>query len=111
MTTPSFDIAFDVGNTLGESPLWDHRTDHLVWVDIHAGQLWAAASGGSPQILLELDAEMAAVALAPEMSYLLGVDRDLVHFDPATATVGPPVRLVDEGMRCNDGAVDSEGRL
>lgn len=112
MRSPSFDVAFDVGNSLGESPRWDHRTGRLVWVDIDAGRLWSATTDGTPEVLLDLDAAMPVVALAGEAEYLLGADRDLVHFDPATVTVGPPARIATrDDTRCNDGAVDAAGRF
>lgn len=111
MTDPRVDVAFPTRHSLGEGPLWDHRTGELVWVDIDRGQLWTARPGGEPRLLIEVDGDLASVALAKDGRYLLAVDRDIVRFDPRTATLGDRHPLAALGTRCNDGAVDAAGRL
>lgn len=109
--TTTFNVAFDVKNALGESPLWDRRIGRLIWVDIRAGKLWSGGVDGSARVLAEVDGDLAAVALAADGNYLLAVDQDLVLLDPASSTTGAPVRLAADGTRCNDGAVDAAGRF
>jgi sugar lactone lactonase YvrE len=111
VTDPRIDVAFPTRHSLGESPLWDHRTGELVWVDIDRGQLWAARAGGDPHVVIEVDGALASVALASGGGYLLAVDRDIVRFDPHAATLRDRQTLAVLGTRCNDGAVDSAGRL
>lgn len=111
MTEPRVEVAFDTRHSLGESPLWDHRTNELVWVDIDRGQLWSARPADEPRLLLEVDGDLACVTLASNGRYLLAVDRDIVRFDPVTATLDEPLPLAAAGTRCNDGAADAAGRL
>ena len=109
-TTPTVETAFAVGNQLGEGPLWDHRVEELVWVDIAAGELWSGAPGEAPRILTTVEGALATVALGPNSTYLLAIDRSLVRFDPHAHEVTVLERLGADGTRLNDGAVDAAGR-
>jgi len=40
------ELAVDVRHDLGESVLWDDRAGELVWVNIHAGEIWRHSDVG-----------------------------------------------------------------
>ena len=107
---PSIEVAFDVGNQLGEGPLWDHRVAELVWVDIDAGQLWSGPAGGPARIVVSVDGALAAVALgtgfhlSPRDRYGCRAFRSRDRRDELVD------RFAADGTRLNDGAVDGAGR-
>ena len=96
----------------GEAPLWDHRREVVVWVDILPGELhsWSPATGRH-EVLHRAGEPVGTVALH-EHGYLLAAGTSLLVWRPdgsveRLATVDGEL----PGHRFNDGAVDPRGRF
>jgi len=96
---------------LGEGPVWDDRSDELVWVDI-SGRLihrWNPISGATSSIAT--DGDVGAVVLCEDGGLMAAVECELWKVSPAgewtlLASVEPK-----PGVRFNDCRADPRGRL
>ncbi|MFJ1260662.1 SMP-30/gluconolactonase/LRE family protein [Cupriavidus sp. CuC1] len=82
ITDLPIDLIADVRNAVGESPLWDTKTQCLYWVDIPARTLfeWNAASAA---IRTRRLAEMGAcIAPASGGGFAAGMQSGLFHLRP-----------------------------
>jgi sugar lactone lactonase YvrE len=99
---------------LGESPVWDERTQTLYWVDIERGELHHCQADGSKETLLPIGQRIGCVALRSERpGFIAGIGRAiaLITLSPLEIT---SVAAVDSHLldnRCNDGKCDSAGRF
>ena len=105
------ELVVDAHAQLGEGPLWDDRSQELLWVDILAGVVhrYAPSSGADRQF----DAGSYVGAVVPRSvgGYVLAVAEGFaVATDDGEVT---PLAQVghDETVRMNDGACDSGGRF
>lgn len=113
---PSFagiSIAANTRNLIGESPVWDGRTDRLYWVDICRPALYQldCATG----TVRDLRASEMVTALALHAEGLLAACQSGVKvLDPETGetirTFGNPADMARTN-RYNDGKCDSRGRF
>jgi sugar lactone lactonase YvrE len=99
---------------LAEGPVWDERTQHLLWVDILAGQVLIGSLGGDDRITvideLSFATLVGAVALSESEDLLVAALDRLVRVAPdGTRHAGPPL-FEDPGRRFNDGKPDPAGR-
>lgn len=100
------------GDILGEGPLWDHRSDSLLWIDILRGKVhcWSASRG--VQTLVEMDALIGSIALAGQADLLLATSMGLFRHHAAvgeTRLLANPIE--GRPVRFNDGRVDARGRF
>jgi len=99
-------------DVLGEGPLWDHRSNSLLWIDIFRGRVHRWSEGEGARVILEMDALIGAVALAGAADLLLATSKGLLRWQARSREVlllanpiqGRPVRF-------NDGRVDPLGRF
>ncbi|MFI6032475.1 SMP-30/gluconolactonase/LRE family protein [Amycolatopsis magusensis] len=93
----------------GEGPVW--WEDHLVWVDMLAGDVLSLAPSGQ---VTRTHVGSVAAALRPRRSggWVLATERG---FALAEDLAGPVTALgplwIDEGIRMNDGGCDPDGRF
>ena len=111
--TPTVDCIQKVDAQLGETPLWDARTNQLWWIDIEQPRLWRLdPSTGETSSLPQPGTYLGSLALTQSGRQLVARDLDLVILEDAAAT--PFASTPDEIMpqtRLNDGRVDAKGRL
>ena len=64
-------------DVLGEGPLWDYRSNSLLWVDILRGRVhsWSATNG--VRDVVQMDALIGAIALAGQADFLLATSKGL----------------------------------
>ena len=98
---------------LGESPLWDHRTGRLYWIDSLGPTIWhmvwetgATGCWQMPDIIGSIGLRRGGGLVAALRDQFGFVDGDTGVFEPGIAPVG-----VAEGTRLNDGKVDRAGRF
>ena len=112
METPR--VAVASACVLGEGPVWDHRNDTLLWVDIKDPAIWRYHPGTGKHSRIEAPERVGFVALTHDPDIVIaGFKSGLVRFnlwggeDPAArvARAGQP------GNRINDGHVGPDGRL
>lgn len=96
---------------LGESPLWDHRTSRLWWVDSLNGVLWSSDSEGRDPRDWQMDQQVGSVGLATD-GLVVALANGFYRFDPATGETSL-IALPDlpAGTRLNDGKADRHGRF
>lgn len=108
------EIVLDIGNQLGESPVWCDREQVLYWVDIAAGALHrldpAQAGGHSVH---ELGRTVACIALTESGDLLLGLADGLFRFNVIDATLLPYAQFEADRPenRPNDAAMGRDGRF
>ena len=97
----------------GESPLWDHRIECLLWTDIQRGHLHCFNPKDGSDSLADLGQQVARVLPAEHGGWIVGGAEGvfgLPHFGADLELVWPLEADVPEN-RCNDGACDPQGRL
>ncbi|MFY1688620.1 SMP-30/gluconolactonase/LRE family protein [Plantactinospora sp. WMMB782] len=96
----------------GEGPVWDTRTDRLLWVDMLAGDVLALEPGTGEVARQHVDSVAAVVRPRSGNGYLVAVERGFVLTD---AELRPVRRLpdlwTDPDLRMNEGGCDPAGRF
>jgi sugar lactone lactonase YvrE len=116
MNKPQINLVVELKNAVGESPLWDARTDSLYWVDIPNRMLycWSAADNTVKQWLAP---EMiACIGLHGEDGFIAGMESGVFAVRPGDGNAlavrqVAPVQHADSPMRFNDGRCDRQGRF
>lgn len=110
---PSLDIVLDARAELGESPVWDHRTQQLHWVDILRGDVHTYDPRTAEDRIQSLPRSVGAVALYQPGSLVLAADDGFRLLDLTTGAshVIRPVEDDRPDTRMNDGKVDAAGRF
>lgn len=106
------ELAVDVRHELGESVLWDDRAGELVWVNIHAGEIWRHSERGG-LIRHALPDRVGAIGLRRGRGYVVGLAKGFGFFDPTTG-IYDPVAKVEADLphtRLNDGRCDLAGNF
>lgn len=103
-------VALDEG-WLYESPLWDHRRDLFVWVDIEAGHVHTFDPHSRRRERYDLGQPVACIALRASGGYVVALERSIATltdgFAYAEEVVAAPE--LDDDIRFNDGAVAPDG--
>jgi len=97
------------GAALGESPIWDDRTNTLLWVDIHRRQVHRFDPASGRNRTVTLDQPVGSVALRQGPGLIAAVGLSLGALDEEAGEFAP-WHTVPEGERFNDGACDPAGR-
>ncbi len=110
--TDRAELIVDARCELGEAPLWDHRQETVVWVDILSGELhrWSPATRRH-EVVYRADQPVGTVALH-EDGYLLATGTSVIVWRPdgSTRRLAEVAGELPE-HRFNDGAVDPQGRF
>lgn len=99
---------------LGESPVWDERTQRLYWVDIERGAVHQCGADGSGESFVQIGHKIGCIALrqaAP--GFIAGLQRTIAYLslDPLEIQTMTPIEPDLPGNRCNDGKCDPTGRF
>lgn len=96
---------------LGESPLWDHRSERLWWVDAIAGILRSTDAEGLEPREWRLEQSLGSVGLASD-GLILALADGFHRFDPDSGATRPIARpTMQPNTRLNDGKADRHGRF
>ncbi len=99
------------GSVLGEGPLWDAARGCLWWIDIEGRKLHRHDLSTGRNRQHAMPGRPGFVALHRSGPLVLGIEREIVLFDPV-ADKGISLAEVDESsVRINDGSCDHVGRL
>ena len=99
---------------LGESPLWDWRTERLFWVDVRAPALRSLDPSSGRTRSWPMPEIVSAVMLRAAGGLVVGLRSGLHTFNPDTAALEmlhPIDEPQHEGNRVNDCKVDRSGAL
>lgn len=110
--TPTIRFHGDRRNRLGESPLWDHRTSRLYWVDSIAPMICSSDAHGGHLCEWEMPLAVGSIALA-ERGLVAALADGFYAFDPRDGSCECIVRpdLGEPPVRFNDGKADRQGRF
>lgn len=108
----SADVLVTVGGALSEGPLWDPRTERVLWLDIPAGRVHATdVDTGATVVVFTDDGPVGCVALRRDGGFLIGRHRSVATVDSSwqqlTDMATLPGQLPD--TRINDGKADPWG--
>jgi len=109
----AIELIGDVGNRLGEGPLWHPQRGLLFWFDILDARLhWCAADGGSIGSH-PLDVMASAAGLIDANTLLLAAEDGFYRYDIRDRATSLLVSLEADtpGNRSNDGRCDPWGRF
>jgi sugar lactone lactonase YvrE len=104
----SADIALDIQTDLGESPVWDHRAATLLFVDMHAGGVYAVIETGVATVR-GLGRGVGAIALAGGSGYVLGTESGFALLDEQGGVSDIVDLGLHSGRRMNDCQVGPDG--
>lgn len=98
---------------LGEGPIWHARTSTYYWVDINKGLLYAFHSPSQDLRSWHFSGHVTFVLETVSDALLLALDTKILRFDPKTEKSAQLTDLEPQlkHQRCNDGKVDSLGRV
>lgn len=110
------ELVTDTRNTTGESPVWSSTEQALYWVDIPECRLYRWSL--SEQLTQSWHAEEMIACIAPLASggFLAGMETGIfeLHMGQHEMLHTRPVVRIEhamQGMRCNDGRTDRQGRF
>jgi sugar lactone lactonase YvrE len=107
------ELALDARANLGEGPVWDARTNELLWVDIMAGLVHRFDPVTGADVSVDVGQPVGAVVPRAAGGYALAVRDGFAvadtHLDDVRLVA--PVDHERPSVRMNDGACDSSGRF
>lgn len=108
------DLALDCRNNLGESIIWDDRSDTLYWANIHEGEIWAWSPLGKTEAQVwTLGERVGAIGLREGEGLVVALAPGFAFFDLSTGMLDKQ-QDIEPGLpttRLNDGRVDPAGRF
>lgn len=109
----SLAVVFDARAQLGESPVWDDRSQQLHWVDILAGDVHTYRPDSAHDRVRSLTQPVGAVALAQPGRLVLAAADGFRILDLATSASNLVAEVEQDRAdnRMNDGKVDPAGRF
>jgi sugar lactone lactonase YvrE len=105
------ELVVDAGAELGEGPIWDARTEELLWVDILAGVVHRFDPRTGADRPFDAGSYVGAVVPRVDGGYALAVAEGFATADDAGEVT--PLAAIGHGaeIRMNDGACDGAGRF
>ncbi|ODS56250.1 MAG: hypothetical protein ABS36_07550 [Acidobacteria bacterium SCN 69-37] len=106
-------LVCDVRAELGEGPIWDHRRQRLVFVDIHRQQIHEFDPATGRHRVLSAGVAVSAIGLRASGGWVAAAAGGFVGVDPDSGRLTSLVDVEDavRRTRMNDGAVDPAGRF
>jgi sugar lactone lactonase YvrE len=98
---------------LGESPVWDGRTQTLYWIDSRRHRVHSLQPATGVARDWTMPHEIGSIALCESGRLLVALQTDVHFLDLSSGELTPLVRLTHpaERMRLNDGRTDRAGRF
>ena len=111
--TPEIRIVCDTPDMLGESPVWDHRSGRLYWVDGVSRLIRCLDPASGEMHRWRTPSMIGSVALAEGNGLVCGLADGIWLMDRATGDFTPLFRPepADPAIRFNDGKTDRQGRF
>ena len=109
--SPNFACIADLKCRIGESPVYDERTEILYFVDILGRRLYAMRLAGGELKSWSFDSEIGSLGLAASGRLVLALRHSVVLFDPPTEARQELCSIEDDRpeTRLNDGKVGPDG--
>ncbi|MBW5440227.1 SMP-30/gluconolactonase/LRE family protein [Bradyrhizobium canariense] len=112
-TPPRITRIGDTTDQLGESPVWDDRTQSLYWIDSLAGLIRRLSPAIGAVEEFQVPPPVGSMALAHNGDAILALRHSFARYDFRTRslTTGPSIGLDHAMLRLNDGKADPHGRF
>lgn len=112
-TTPRISRIGETTDHLGESPVWDDRTQSLYWIDSLAGLIRRLSTAARAVEEFQVPAPIGSMALAHNGDAVCALRHGFARYDFRTRglTMGPSIGLDHPMLRLNDGKADPFGRF
>lgn len=108
----SLELAFRTRSCVGEGPLWDEKSQCLLWVDVLEGKVFTYDPNSQLNVELEIGKHVGAIALTNSDKIIVAARDEIVSIDLNTSSITPILKvIIDEKFRFNDGRVDARGRF
>lgn len=108
------ELFLDAHAQLAEGPLWDDPNQHLLWVDILAGQVHRTAADAANDTAINVGEHVGAVALTVTGRVIAAARsgfRLLGYAHDYPLLAAPPDVAGSQALRMNDGKCDPRGRF
>ena len=107
------ELAYDVRLDLGEGPLWDDRTQRLLFVDIMRGHIHEFDPASGRDRIVTVGRPVGCIALTEKGDWIAAASDGFYRVDPRSGGVVRMVAIEAElrDNRMNDGYVDAAGRF
>ena len=104
----------EVGNTLGEGPVWDDRDGVLWWTDIQECRLYRLRPGSAMPDIFETPERLAAIGLTEQSGCVIAAfESGFARFEPYSGKTEWIAKVESDqpDTRLNDGRMDRQGRF
>ncbi len=112
-TSREAELLHKADSTLGEGPVWDHRQQHLFWVDIEGCKLHCHQPAANENQHWEFNEMIGAVVPKADGNLLLALESGLATYDLANNNLirHEALNNSDPMLRFNDGKCDLNGNF
>ncbi|MEO6299168.1 MAG: SMP-30/gluconolactonase/LRE family protein [Paracoccaceae bacterium] len=110
MAMVQVDLVFDAADVVGESAVWDDRTDRLIWIDIIGRRIHALHPASGEHQLWPMTDRPTSIGLRADGGAILGMEKQICLWD--WLGTPPPVCAVEPDLpanRLNEGCVGPDG--
>lgn len=104
------DIALDVQCDLGESPVWDHRIGTLMFVDIHAGEIYEY-DGEDSAVVRGVGFGVGSIVLSGIDGLTVGTETGFAGLSRSGQVLWEAAIPIEHGRRMNDCQVGPDGAI
>jgi len=107
------ELAYDARLDLGEGPLWDDRTQRLLFVDIMRGHIHEFDPASGRDRIVNVGRPVGCIALTEKGDWIAAASDGFYRVDPRSGGVVRMVAIEADlrDNRMNDGYVDAAGRF
>jgi sugar lactone lactonase YvrE len=104
-------LVFDIKASLGEGPIWNHKTQQLYWVDIEKKQLHLYTPETNEDNFFDTGERIGTVVPIENGGALVALQNGIHSMDLIDGNLTLITNPLEEGIRFNDGKCDPVGRF
>jgi sugar lactone lactonase YvrE len=112
-TTFTAELEYENQSLLGEGPVWDNRTQRLIWVDIEGFEVHIYDPAAREHGVINVEQYVGSLAVRKSGGLILALKSGFAALDPETGEITPIADAESHlpGNRFNDGKCDPAGRF
>ena len=107
------ELEYENQSLLGEGPVWDHRAQRLIWVDIEGFAVHLYDPAAREHGVINVEQFVGSLAVRKSGGLILALKSGFAALDPETGEITPIADAESHlpGNRFNDGKCDPAGRF
>lgn len=106
------ELEYEIGSTVGEGPIWDEISQHLVWIDVLEGKVFFYSPTQRSQKTIEIKSHVGAVAFDSNHNLVIAQRDGISRLSRSTGEITYLRKIIESTeIRFNDGSVDRAGRF